>query len=1262
MRIPQNRLTLLLISLALFTLGAFAQTSTTSLHGVVADQNGAVIPNAAVTIHDAKTDFTRTVNTNGQGEYQFLQLPPSTYAVTVKGKGFVTSTQTVQLLVATPATINIAMQVGAESTIVDVTSEAPLVNTQDATLGNAFSNIQVKALPLDARDPTELLSLQAGVTYVGNRDKIDQTFDSRGGAVQGGRSDQSNVTLDGVDDNDQVNGFAFQGALRSTPDSLQEFRVTTTNANADAGRSSGAQVELVTKSGTNKLHGSLYEYHRPTVGVANEWFNKQSQISAGDENVPQKFLRNNFGGSVGGPIIKDRLFFFFNYEGLRKRESQQQIRYVPTDALRNGTIRYLGDDGKIYTLDPAALKAMDPQGIGPSPVTMAIMQQYPEPNSTVVGDGLNYSGFTFSSPLPDNENTSILKFDYNLTQNGNHRLFFRGNLQDDTLAGAEQFPGQPASTTTRANNKGIAAGYTALLSQNWVNNLRYGFIRQGIGTGGLSDQAYVILRGLSDIQSFSRTSSVIIPVHNFLDDVTWTRGSHTIQFGGNYRKVDVLHHNNANSFFSASTNPSWYVDSGVANTGQPFDPAAYGLEPISSDWSNNYDYPIGALIGTVTEVDATYNRNRAGDTLPQGTYVDRHWVDNEGELYLQDTWRARSNLTFTAGIRYTLLQPPYEVNGLQVQPTIDVGNWYRTRWQDMLQGQVQNSRMSFNLSGKANNGKPYWGWDYHDFAPRFAVAYSPNFDSGPIHWLFGSNGKSSIRAGYGMYYDHFGEGIINTFDQYGSFGLTTTITNPAGFLTTGDAPRMTSQFDIPSSLVSAPPANGWPAVYPDAFAITWGLDDHLRTPYSHVMNFSITRELPKNYVIEGSYVGRIGRRLLQQDDIAMPLDLYDPKSGMDYFQAATILAKWARAGKDMNKIPNLQYWQDLFPNSAGAGLNSGCATGSDPNYNTNYSATQNIYDLFACVPGNETFALFYLDYPDNGGNGPGHCFPSCSTVQGQTGPFHYYQPQFSSLYSWRSIGVSSYNGLELSLRHHGNSSLQFDINYTFSKSLDMGSDAERISWVSGPGGQIINTWKPRQFYALSDFNAFHQLNSNWVWELPFGRGKRWGGDSGRVVDGVLGGWSLTGIFRISSGFPFSVNNGAYWSTNWELSGDASLVGPKPKIGVYNNVNGYPNAFADPTKALASFQIPFPGQSGDRNNLIGPGFLNMDAGIGKTWKFTESQLLQFRWEVFNVTNTVRFDALTMGYNNGSITNSTSFGNYVSTMSQYRRMQLDLRYEF
>ncbi len=193
-------------------------------------------------------------------------------------------------------------------------------------------------MPFEGRDPTQILSLQPGVTFVGTN--VDQNQDSRGGSVSGARSDQTNITLDGIDDNDQVKGYAFQGALRSTLDSLQEFRVTTSGANADEGRSSGAQVSLITKGGTNNFHGSVYEYNRNNVGQANDWFNKQSELQSGLPNIPGQLIRNTFGATFGGPIVKNRIFVFLAYEGQRTRENTQTTRVVPSDNLRQGIISY----------------------------------------------------------------------------------------------------------------------------------------------------------------------------------------------------------------------------------------------------------------------------------------------------------------------------------------------------------------------------------------------------------------------------------------------------------------------------------------------------------------------------------------------------------------------------------------------------------------------------------------------------------------------------------------------------------------------------------------------------------------------------------------------------------------------------------------------------------------------------------------------------------------------------------------------------------
>jgi hypothetical protein len=331
-----------MVVLSLLSSSAWAQSSTTSLRGTVTDTSGATVAKADVTLSNPERAIERTTKTGAAGEFEFLQFTPGTYHLTIQMSGFRKFEQTgIQLLVNTPATVNVKLEVGATSETIEVTGEATVVNMTDASLGSAFGENQVKALPLEGRNVPDLLTLQAGVAYTGNRPDVNRDIDTRSGAVNGARSDQSNVTLDGVDVNDQVKGSAFTSVLPVTLDSIQEFRVTTTNANADQGRSSGAQVSLVTKSGTNNFHGSLYEYHRNTITSANDYFVKFAELSNGESNTPPKLIRNIFGGALGGPIWKDRLFFFVNYEGSRQREEASVLRIVPSDNLRQGIIKYV---------------------------------------------------------------------------------------------------------------------------------------------------------------------------------------------------------------------------------------------------------------------------------------------------------------------------------------------------------------------------------------------------------------------------------------------------------------------------------------------------------------------------------------------------------------------------------------------------------------------------------------------------------------------------------------------------------------------------------------------------------------------------------------------------------------------------------------------------------------------------------------------------------------------------------------------------------
>src|SRR5580704_5955687 len=609
MRSGSRAVTLLAAFLLAFQALTFAQSATTSLRGTVSDAKGLVVAGAEVTLSNAATGFSRSTKTDGQGVYQFLELPPASYMLTVEAAGFAEmKRENVLLQVSSPATLNLALQVKGGTVVVEVSEEAPMVNTTDATLGNNFNARQLIDLPSEGRDPASILSLQPGVVYIGKTTNDQQDNDSRGGAVNGARSDQTNITLDGLDDNDQLEGYAFQGAMRATLDSLQEFRVTTGNYDAASGRSSGAQVNLVTKSGTNSFHGSIYEYNRPTFDVANDWFNKQSELQNGLPNIPQHILRNTFGGTVGGPIKKDRLFFFAAYEGQRTADQVQVTRIVPTASLRDGFIKYLCNPSSdsncvlgspnangvmvqnlpgfapdyVATLTPAQIASLDqgnppgtgcaangtcpptPGSAGPGPSGLladinganpnALFMHYPLPNCTACGnavngsgDALNSAGYTFPGNDPTKLDTYILKLDYKITANGNQMLFVRGNLQNDREKKPPQFPGLPPDDIVSNNSKGIALGYTYIVRSNLINNFRYAFIRQGLGQGGINSFNYNTLRGLDDTQALSPTDTPTIlsnvPVHNFIDDVSWTKGRHTFQLGTNWRLI----HNNRQS-------------------------------------------------------------------------------------------------------------------------------------------------------------------------------------------------------------------------------------------------------------------------------------------------------------------------------------------------------------------------------------------------------------------------------------------------------------------------------------------------------------------------------------------------------------------------------------------------------------------------------------------------------------------------------------------------------------------------------------------
>lgn len=1305
--------------------------STSQLNGSVTDPSGASVVGATVTLTDSATGLQRDTTSSAAGLYQFLDIPPGTYRLQATAKGFAPFTATdVTLVVKTASTVNIKLGLAGSVETVTVQDIAPLINRTDATLGNTVNQDQIAELPIADRNVVQLLSLQPGVSYLGTQ--VDQDTDTRSGAVNGIRSDESNVTLDSIGVNDENNGYAFTSVLNVPPDSVEEFRVTTANSNADSGYSSGAQVALVTKSGTNDFHGGVYEYNRNTVFSANDWFLKQSQLLNGEPNKAPELLRNVFGATAGGPIKHDRIFFFTNYEGRRDAQGTSVERTVPSAAMRAGDIIYLcqrlangdldtttcpggtvngvgGVQPGYYAIGPTQIKQFDPLGIGIDPAIMTLLSQY-QPANENAGDGVNTLGYRFASNADSGFNTYIVRSDWRINSSGSETLFWRGETQNFKEPGLEQFPGQTAATTTLDDSKGSIIGLTSLLSPSLINDFHWGFIRQGLQTGGTSTFPAVELSGLDDLVPFQRSTTVFVPVNQFSDSVNWTRGKHTLQFGTDLFIIRDNHISYADSYSDVQTNPVYLNTGGIANTSSPLDPANNGFPAVDSNFGPNYDQAIAILMGIFAEGDGKYNFAHNGQALPQGTAIKRRYAFNDYEFFGQDTWHVTPRLTLTYGLRWVLEAPPYETNGLQVAPCVqnasggctnqNVADWFNHSAQLAAEGMPANDagELGFVLGGPENHGPSMWNWDHKDLSPRIAVAWAPDTGEGLASKILGKRDQFSLRAGYSIVYDHFGIPIVNSFDQNGSFGLSTDLGNPAGVVSPSNAPRFTcltgasclpapcASLNDPGCLFGPTPTGGFPYTPSNsAFAINWGLDQTLKTPYAHMFNLSLSRQIGSHSSLQVAYVGTVGRRLPMQVDMAMPTDLTDTTSGMKYFQAATMLSKAAAAKTDVNSISPIPFFENIFPAWAGAGVQNAiqqnnksssnpngdlCAPGAFP---ANPTATQNVYELWNCFPHNETFSLFEMDLPAVI-TGLSPALPNS-----KFGPYAFYHDQFASLYGWRNIGTSNYNAMQVTYNVHWGANLQGQFNYTFSKSLDEASAAERVGPYEGTGGTgndlngggiVINSYDPLSLRGLSDFNATHQVNANVVYRLPLGKGQRFAGGAGPVLDALIGGWNASTIVRWTSGFPITVDNCPCWATNWNIEGDAETTGAPigaktTEHAMVNGVDVGPNIFPNPAASEAAFRPDWPGESGVRNDVIGDGLFNVDTGLSKSFALGERKKIEFSWQAFNAFNSVRFDV------RGPVGSSsqpslsddpTQFGKYLSTLTTPRFMQFALRFQF
>ncbi|HLV87778.1 MAG TPA: TonB-dependent receptor [Candidatus Sulfotelmatobacter sp.] len=1272
-----------------------------SLTGVVTDKTGAVVIDASVRLLDTKTNQSYVTKTNTVGAYTFPNvLPGPDYTVTFTKEGFTSLTVSgVYLAVGITHTQNAQLQVGQRNDTVEVNGEGASVtlNTTDNSIGNNFDMQLVHELPILVRDnPTSLLLYEPGVVNVST---VDDPSGNRVGSVTGARADQGSYSLDGLDINDYAIGQPFATVAQAPVDSIQEIRGETANPLSSEGRGSGAQLQLVTKSGTNQWHGSIYEYHRDTATEANLWFNNLN-------GVPRPALiRNQFGGTLGGPIIKNKLFFFFNYEG-RRDASQTPVEWVvPLNSFRNGLISYINNGAScspasrqdtqpscITSLNSTQVQTMiDAQNPGVTfpAVNNALLSfinsRYPAANDIAnFGDGVNTGGYLTNIRTPQAPNLYVGRIDYNISPS--QKLFGRFSIRREVdgdnvnFLAPSVFPGDPLTRTLENKDYAYVIGHTWTITNNIVNQFIYGETRQIFATPSVYNPL-----GLTDYNSPGGTSLFgnisapyltqsgqyrHIPVPEFKDDFTYVRGGHTFQVGATFKPISVL---------SSLGNSYNYTQLGLGGAflpqldanARPSDILSGSAVDPSALANQLWDQALPFYIGKYAEVFTNYNYTGQLQAQAIGTPSVRHYRANETELYLQDNWKARSDLNLSFGLRYIYYSVPYETNGLEAISNTNFAGYIAPRIQSGLEGAgacyypmagapaplgisqcgatipAGNPVTSFVLGGKANHGPGYYHPDWRDFAPRFAFAYNPSFTDGFLQRVFGDR-KTVIRGGAGIVYDHAAVNSVQFVQNQVAavFVNSETANLPLGgsgssaAATLAGGPFFSAVGEVPAGLPSAPSVTVPYTPYTDFVgsgvvnnSLNDAFDPNFKTPYSELLSFGIQREMPDHFQLDVNFFARLGRRLMAAADAGELRDFKDPTSGQLMSQAFIGLAQDLRAGNNPAAQP---FFDNLVTDPFGL------------------TGTQLIADLLTAPAarsdmGSSVFAL----------EGAGFM------------PFGIgFNPQYVYDIFYTNKSASNYDGLLTTLHRKFAQGLQFDLNYTYSHSIDNNSAIANNVFgeaANFSGGILCDPINLRVCRGNSDFDIRHQISADGLYNLPFGKGRYFASGAPVWLDRVIGGWQLAGDLSWHSGLAFTTVANAFPLSFDEnvpaiFNGDTSAL----KVNVHKDPSsGRIQLFADPNAALAAFSEPLGFQAGSRNNLRGPRFSDVDLALNKHFPIRDRLNLEFRAEAFNVFNHPSFGL--PGGNGGAvstadISNPAQFGVITQTAGTPRIMQFALRLEF
>ena len=1233
-----------------------AQGTASRVTGTVTDASGAAVTGATVTLTNEATNVSFTTETTDAGTYTFDSVQVGTYSVAVEQAGFKRFVSTGNAInVNQPATVNAALETGALNEVVQVESTVELVQTSSSgNFGNTVEERPLEALPIvgtRGRNPIGFINFQPGV--IGG---VGGANAGQGVHVHGARDTAFNFTLDGIDINDTSAPGANFSPLRTNPDSISQFQVVTGNFTADNGVASGAQISLVTRSGTNAFSGNLFEFYQTPRFHANNYANTISGVNR------QQFVQNIFGGSIGGPVYlpkfgeggrraysgKDRTFFFFNTQLLRTSESIFVNRTVYTADARAGRFRYAtgGLNGNVFAGRPS----VDSNGNAIVPVTVfniannsniplafdptttRLIGLTPLPNNFQVGDGLNTAGFAFVAPQTERQYDITTKIDHKF--NDNNTIYVRygqgsqNTIGDNVNGGLQAFPGLPNLQDTYRSPRNLAANYRATLSQSLVNEFVFGVNRFSYSfenpDPNFASNSNVILNLVTDPLNSTPTVNGARTLTNYqiVDNLSYIRDAHTFKFGTNLR---FQNHFDDRTFLAGTTT----TGSVLLGTGINPVPASFGTFALPvgaggialADRARLNSY-INDFFGRVSQI--TQGFVAVDDTTfgPAGTPFLYTAEYPEYDFYAQDTWKLRPNLTIDYGLRYEIRLSPRAPENTVLRPAFPV-----------RAGEPGTNQIRFE------EGKLYDD-SYKQFAPTVGVAYDP----------FGT-GKTSIRGNYRLAYDRTATFLFSSSIFQNSPGLTRAVFNTSfganGGLLRQGLPTL-SAADLSPQQFRQPPAF--------SIGATTVIDPALSYPRTHQYGVSFQREIGFDTVIEVNYVGRQGRKLYGAYD-ANQVDFRN-NGFLEAFNRLRDPATRASVVTDPNFLINRLLLNDSRLQTIPGGAR--IETGSEFLLNqgvsnvrlTNGAVASNIVD----AGGVATAAVLISQG-----------FRRSTSLQniaqnGFAPTFFQPYPQFAgALNVIDNNDRSRYNALEIQLSRRFRRGVGFQGSYTLAKSEDTRS-FDPLFTVAARGAAQAATSTPFDInnrdlnFARSDFDRRHALQGYFTAELPFGNGRRFLSDANGIVDRIVGGFELAGIVRFYSGRPFTVFSGVNTLSN-AVQSPASCDGCTPDMGSLFLRNGRNAYFTEEQRAM--FYAPAVGEIGNigRNFFNGPSFFQLDAILRKQIRFDERRNLEIRFEAQNATNTPAFglpvavvNDLTFGAVGGSVVNLS------------RRVQLAAKFNF